>query len=155
MVDVPFPWDYRTIGRDDLPFGPGVEHSRLHAGLLVGDVAVIALLLAAGMVRHDENPLAMAEHAVLVVGPFLLAWIVAAGLAGSYTRRARASVGAAVANATGIWLLAALAGSALRATPVLPGQSPPAFVAVVAGTGVVALAVWRGLVTAVVGPAGR
>lgn len=139
----------------DRPFVPGVERSRLHAVTFVGDVAVIALLLSAGMVRHDENPLAMPEHAVLVVGPFVLAWVAVAPLTGSYTARARESVTGAAANAAGAWLVAVLAASALRAAEFLPGQSPPTFVAVVGGTGAVALALWRGLVTAVVGPAGR
>lgn len=139
----------------DLPFAPGVERSALDGGLFAGDAAVIALLLAGGMMRHHENPLAMPERVVLVVGPFLVAWAVAAVLTGAYTERARTSVAGAMATGAWTWLLATVGGAALRATAVFPGQSPATFVAVVAGFGAVAVALWRGLVTAAVGPAGR
>lgn len=138
---------------DDQPFAVGVEPTRLHAGLLVGDVAVILLLLGAGMLRHGEVPWLLPERSLLVIGPFLLSWFVAAALLGAYTSDARGSVFDATVNATGTWVVAALGGAALRATPMLPGGAPVSFVAVVVGVGVLGLAAWRGLVTAVVGPA--
>ena len=139
----------------ELPFVIGAERSRLHAGLLVGDLAIIVLVLSGGMLRHDENPLEVPERALLVIGPFVLAWLVASFVLGAYTGDARRSTIDATENAAGTWLVAALVGSGLRATPYLPGDSPLVFVAVVVATGTVGLATWRGLVTHVVGPAER
>lgn len=139
----------------DLPFAVGAERSRLHAGLFVGDVALIVLLLAGGMVRHRELPWEIPERTVLVIGPFVLAWLVASLLMGAYTADARRSTVDAVVNVAGTWLVAALLGVGLRATPSLPGGAPPTFVAVVVGFGAVGLVLWRGAVTLVVGPAGR
>lgn len=139
----------------DLPFDVGVERSRLHAGLFVGDVAVIVLLLSGGMMRHDANPLVVPERAVLVIGPFVLSWLVVSYALGAYTSDARRSTIAAATNAAVAWLVAAVVGASLRSTPYLPGNAPLSFVAVVAGVGAVGLAVWRGAVTAIAGPAGR
>lgn len=139
----------------DLPFAVGVERSRLHAGLFVGDVAIIVAVLSLGMNQHNENPLAMPERAALVIGPFVLAWLVASVVLGAYTANARRSVIDATENAAGTWLAAALVGAGLRATAYLPGDSPLVFVAVVVATGAVGLATWRGVITAIVGPAER
>jgi len=139
----------------DLPFGVGVERSRLHAGLLVGDVLLVVLVLSAGMLRHNENPLELPGRALLVIGPFVVGWLVAAVLLGAYTSDARRSVGGTVVNATVTWFVAALVGSGLRATSFLPGNAPLVFVGVVVGTGAVGMVLWRGVFTAVVGPAGR
>jgi hypothetical protein len=139
----------------ELPFAVGVERSRLHGLLFAGDVVVVVVLLSAGMVRHGENPLVLFERAVLVIGPYVLGWLLAAALLGAYTTVARRSVGDAAANAAGSWFVAALVGSGLRATPALPGGAPPTYVAVVVGTGFVALVGWRAAVTVVVGPVGR
>lgn len=139
----------------DLPFAVGAERSPLHAGLLVGDVAIVVLVLSAGMVRHGESPLGVPGRAALVIGPFVASWLAVSYLLGAYTGDARRSVVAAMGNTGGTWAATAAVGAGLRATAYLPGNSPPTFVAVVAGTGAVALAAWRGVVTAVVGPAGR
>lgn len=139
----------------DLPFVVGVERSRLHAGLFVGDVAIIALVLSAGMLRHDVDPLARPEYTALVVGPFLVSWLVVASVLGAYTGDARRSVVDATENAAGTWLVTVLVAAGLRSTPYLPGESPLTFVAVVVAVGAVALAVWRGVVTSAVGPAER
>lgn len=139
----------------DLPFVIGAERSRLHALLFVGDIAVIVGLLGGGMMRHGNVPWLIPERAALVIGPFVLAWLVVSWVLGAYTGDARRSTIDATENAAGTWLAAALVGSGLRATSFLPGDAPLTFVAVVVGTGVVGLAAWRGAVTAVVGPAER
>jgi hypothetical protein len=139
----------------DLPFVIGAERSRLHGALFVGDVSLIVLLLSFGMVRHNENPLALPERAVLVIGPFVLSWLVVSYVLGAYTGDARRSTVDATENAAGTWLVAALVGAGLRSTSYLPGNAPLSFVAVVVATGAVALSAWRGGVTAIVGPAER
>jgi hypothetical protein len=41
------------------------------------------------------------------------------------------------------WVGAAILGSGIRATPVFAGGATPAFVAVIAATGALGIAVWR------------
>lgn len=129
-------------------FATGVERTRRHAGLLAADLLVVALVMLAGMVRHHPDLFAVAGRVVLVVGPFAVGWLVAAPLAGAYRDTGRRSVAEAAANGAGAWTLAALVGAGLRALPFLPGDSPPSFVAVVVGTGALAVAAWRAAFTA-------
>lgn len=137
----------------DLPFVIGAERSRLHGGLFVGDVVLIVLIMGLGMIRHNEIPWEVPERAVLVIGPFVLAWLVVSYVMGAYTGDARRSTVDATENASGTWLVAALVGAGLRSSPYLPGNSPLTFVAVVVATGALALSLWRGGVTMIVGPA--
>jgi hypothetical protein len=71
---------------------------------------------------------------------------------GAYTGDARRSVVDATENASGTWFVTALVGAGLRSSPYLPGESPLTFVAVIVAAGAVALSVWRGGVTQIVGP---
>lgn len=139
---------------NELPFGvgAGVERTRQHALLAAGDVVVVSAVLVAGLLRHNQNPVSYPGYAAVVLAPFLLGWAVAAVLLGTYTVDARGSPLEAVVSGVGTWLLAALLGAALRATPYLPGNAPPTFVAVVAGTGAVGFVLWRGVAAAVLRP---
>jgi hypothetical protein len=139
----------------ELPFVIGAERSRLHAALFVGDIVVIVLLLAGGMMRHGEVPWEVPRRAALVIGPFLVSWLVVSYVLGAYTGDARRSTVDATENAAGTWLVAAVVGAGLRSTPYLPGESPITFVAVVLAVGTLGLAAWRGGVTHVVGPGER
>ena len=138
-----------------LPFGVGLDPSRRHLAVAVGDLLVVSVLIFYGVVHHYVaepgasgilGALPPAGHVAAVVGPFLVGWVVAAVLAGAYTRAALASPLAAVVNGVGTWVLAALLGSALRATPLFPGGAPPIFILAVLGTGTVGFVLWRGVV---------
>ena len=146
----------RSLSRvSALPFGVGLERSRRHLAVAVGDFLVVSVLIFYGVLHHYVTDpgasgilgtLPPAGYVVAVIAPFLVGWAVAAVLAGAYTRAALASPLAAVVNGVGTWVLAALIGSALRATPIFPGGAPPIFVLAVVGTGVVGFTLWRGVV---------
>ena len=115
--------------------------------LAVGDVVVIVLFLALGTVRHNDvafllgNP----DHLAMVVVPFLIAWALAAPLLGAYSPGAAESAKAAVPLALRAWLVAAVVGVAVRATPFFPGGFALTFLAVTLVVGAVALGAWRWL----------
>lgn len=129
--------------RYGLSVRPGIDRSPRTLGVVAGDLAAIVLVLSAGMLRHGVNPLARPGHAAAVVAPFVLGWVLAAPAAGAYAREAREDLRASVGTAAVAWVVAAPVGAALRATPPLPGRSPPTFVLVVAGVGLAALVAWR------------
>jgi hypothetical protein len=136
----------------ELPFIIGVERSRLHGKLFVGDLLLIVAVMSVGMLQHNEIPWQVPERTALVIGPFLVSWLVVAYVMGAYTGDARRSVIDATENASGTWFVTALVGAGLRSTPYLPGESPLTFVAVIVAAGAVALSVWRGGITQIVGP---
>jgi hypothetical protein len=132
----------------------GFLAKRLDAGtwpLAVGDVLVIALVLAAGTAHHhgvaflQTNPLYLAG----VLAPFLVGWAVASVPLGAYSPGAGESAKSAVPLALRAWLVADLLGLGLRATPLFRGGVEPVFAVVTVVTGGVALAAWRYLAFAV------
>lgn len=120
--------------------------TRRTAALLVGDLLAIVAVLTAGLLRHGVDPVAMPGHAALVIGPFVVGWLVAAPLLGAYARPTLASAGPTVGVAVLAWGPAALVGVVARATPAVPGSTPPVFVAVVAGFGALGVGAWRTVV---------
>lgn len=127
--------------------GTRIDWSPSTAWLALGDGLVIVAFLVVGELRHDVNPVAQPGHVAITIAPFLLGWLIAAPLVGAYSERARRSVPASVVFAIVSWLVADLIGAALRATPVIPGNSPVTFVAVTFGVGGVSLAIWRAVAT--------
>lgn len=116
--------------------------------LFVVDLAIIALQLSYGLIVHGTDPLAVPFYTAETVVPFLLGWLLVAPMMGVYTARIRGSL-TETALAVGIaWIVAALIGVGLRATPWFVGGAPPTFVLVTVGTGLATLLPWRLLVTA-------
>jgi hypothetical protein len=116
--------------------------------LLVVDLAIIAAQLSYGLVIHGTDPLSVPIHTAETVAPFLLAWLLVAPMLGVYTARIRQSITETVLAITIAWIVAALIGVGLRATPWLTGGAPLAFVLVTIGTGLLTLLPWRLLATA-------
>jgi hypothetical protein len=126
------------------------DRSATTALLLVGDLAVIVLQLSAGLVSHGIDPLAEPAYTAETVAPFLIGWLLVAPILGVYTARVRESFTETVLSVGVAWIVAALVGLGLRATPWLPGGAPAVFVAVTVGVGLVALVAWRLIATAAV-----
>ncbi|WP_058365762.1 DUF3054 domain-containing protein [Haloparvum sedimenti] len=108
-----------------------------------GDVTAISAFLGVGLLAHAINPLAFPRHAALTALPFLLAWAVVAPLSGVYGREIRGDLRALVPRVTVVWTVTSLLGAGLRATPMLPGDSPPTFLLVNVGIGLAFLLPWR------------
>lgn len=117
--------------------------------VLLGDLGIIVAQLSYGLVVHGTDPLAAPLYTAETVAPFLLGWLIAAPMLGVYTARTRGSLVETILGVTVAWIVAALIGVGLRATPWLVGGAPPTFVLVTVVTGLVTLLPWRVLVTLV------
>ncbi|MDL5361107.1 DUF3054 domain-containing protein [Halalkalicoccus sp. NIPERK01] len=119
------------------------DRSAVTALLLVVDLAIIIAQLSYGLVVHGTDPLAVPLYTAETVAPFLLGWLLVAPVLGVYSARVRGSL-VETTLAVGIaWIVAALIGVGLRATPWLVGDAPLAFVLVTVGTGLATLLPWR------------
>ncbi|MFC7007586.1 DUF3054 domain-containing protein [Halalkalicoccus salilacus] len=70
-----------------------------------------------GLRSHGVDPLASPAYTAETVAPFLLGWLVVAPLLGVYTARVRESFAETLLSVGLAWIVAALAGIGLRATP--------------------------------------
>ncbi|WP_458187911.1 DUF3054 domain-containing protein [Haladaptatus sp. NG-WS-4] len=122
------------------------DRSPVTAGLVVGDVLVLAAFLIVGELQHGvspiENPLLVAD----TIAPFLVGWVVGSLVVGAYGTRARQSVWDAALLAGGTWLVAAAIGLLLRSTRYFHGSAPWTFAAVVTSVGLFSFVLWRGVV---------
>lgn len=125
------------------------DRSVTTAALLLGDLAIITLQLSGGLRSHGVDPLASPAYTTETVAPFLLGWLLVAPLLGVYTARVRESFAETLLSVGLAWIVAALAGIGLRATPWLQGGAPAAFVAVTIGVGLATLLPWHLLVTVI------
>ncbi|MFB6221146.1 MAG: DUF3054 domain-containing protein [Halolamina sp.] len=110
--------------------------------LAVGDLLVILLVIALGMVNHGSltGPAALLATAA----PFLVGWAVSSVPVGAYSAGAAESAKAAVPLAIRSWVPAAVVGIVIRgATQSAFGTGLAVFLVVMVVTGSVALAVWR------------
>lgn len=111
--------------------------------VLAGDVLVVAAFIGYGLVSHGIVPWEYPVHTVDVLTPFLVSWLLVAGVAGLYHRRTFESLRRTALLTAGGWVVASLLGSALRATAFFPGDAPLAFVLVNLGFGMAFMLPWR------------
>lgn len=114
--------------------------------LIVFDFLLIVALVAWGLTTHHVDPLDRPLYTLQTAAPFLVGWLIMAPVAGALSRQARSRVTFTGIAAGASWLGAAIIGSAIRATPLLPGGADPVFVLVMVGTGLVIMVPWRVLV---------
>ncbi|KZN24085.1 hypothetical protein A4G99_06395 [Haladaptatus sp. R4] len=119
------------------------DRSGTTAGLFIGDIVVLLVLLAVGSLRHHDPIFQEPLYFANTVAPFLIGWLISAFMVGLYSSRARRSIRTSVLFADGTWITAALIGAALRATSFFHGESPVSFVLVMLGFGILFLTVWR------------
>lgn len=122
------------------------DRSAMTVLLLVVDAALIAGQLSYGLVIHGTAPLADPLYTAETIAPFLVGWLLVAPMLGVYTARVRESLVETALAVTIAWIVAALIGVGLRATPWLVGGAPPTFVLVTVVTGLATLLPWRLLV---------
>lgn len=122
---------------------PLIEARHSTAVLVLGDTAVILLVIAVGLTTHDIAPLTNVWYTIRTALPFLIGWALAAPVLGAYGRRARDSIPLVVLIVFVVWGVAVLIGGAIRATDLVPGGSPPIFVAVTFASGLLGLVPWR------------
>lgn len=126
---------------------PRISRNRFQLGIAVGDMVAIVFLIGIGLLSHGTNPLASISRTLLTTVPYLLGWSVAALLTRLYRQTTLESYSRTVTVCAGTWILAALIGSVIRTSRVFPGDSPPIFVLVMIGMGLLTLVPWRILAT--------
>lgn len=122
-----------------------IDRSSRTFTLAAGDVFFIALFVGLGQARHGADSFSAPLATVETLVPFLVGWFVAAIALGAYAADALESVPKAVRVTASAWIVGALIGQALRATPVFEGSAAPAFVLVSLVVGLVLLVPWRAL----------
>lgn len=112
----------------------------------VVDVGLIVAVLAWGLHTHAVDPVRSPVYTARTVVPFLVGWVIWAPIVGAYGGRALGSPRRGLAISVLAWVAAAVTGAGIRATPLVPGDAPWIFVAVIAGVGTAVLVPWRALV---------
>lgn len=120
-----------------------VDSVPMAVGLALGDAAALGLFVLIGEVSHGNRPFENPEMVIGTLAPFLLAWLVVAGVGGLYTSDALLSPRRAVSWALPAWIFAGLLGHALRATPLFRGGTALSFIVVSLVAGGALLLGWR------------
>ncbi len=120
-----------------------VDRAPIVPALLVGDVGAILLFVGIGINSHGGDPLGEPAHLVLTAAPFLLSWLLVALLGGLYTTDAVLGLRRALSWTVPAWVVAALLGQGLRATPWFPGDTAVTFAIVSIVAGGALLTGWR------------
>ena len=113
--------------------------------IAVGDIVFLLAFLTIGALEHNpadylmENPLVWAG----IVAPFLIGWIAVAPLVGAYSPGAGESAKSSIPLAVRSWILAAVVGMALRASPLFAGGFAATFAIIMLVGGALFLGVWR------------
>lgn len=120
-------------------FGGRVEATTRTLGLALGDVAMIALFVLVGELRHGGT----FAGGVQTFGQFFVGWLLVSVVAGVYGPRALEAPRQAVVQVVAAWVLAAIIGQLVRLAMTPGSVVQLSFVAVSIGFGGAFLAVWR------------
>lgn len=111
--------------------------------LVALDLILISLLIAWGLTEHAVNPVDRPVYTLRTIVPFAIGWLIMSPVAGAYSTRALRSMRVMALATFAGWIGAAVAGVAIRATPLVPGSGDPVFLLVMIGTGLLVLLPWR------------
>jgi len=128
-----------------------IDLSSKTAILAAGDLAAILLFVALGVSRHGGDPLVDVGRVAGVLVPFLVGWLLVAGVAGLYASDAPATLAQSTLVVLLAWTLAVVVAQALRATALFRGNADLAFALVSVGVGGVLLCLWRVAATVTLG----
>lgn len=120
-------------------FGGRVEASTRTLGLALGDLAMIALFVLVGELRHGGT----LAGGIETFGQFLVGWLLVSGVAGVYGPRALEGPRQAVVRVVAAWVIAAIIAQLVRLAMTPGSLVQPTFVAVSIGFGGAFLAGWR------------
>lgn len=115
------------------------EPSSRTLGLALGDMAMIAVFVGIGELRHGGGVAAGLE----TFGQFAIGWGLVALAAGVYGPTALETWRRAVVQGVAAWIVAALVGQLLRVLVTPGGSMQPAFVLVSVASGGLLLGAWR------------
>jgi hypothetical protein len=121
-----------------------IELSMTTAMLALGDIVAITMFVAAGEYTHGFNPLVDVGRVAGTLAPFLIGWVLIAGVSGLYVESSINSIRGALGWTFLGWILAVVIAQALRATTVFHGNAAVTFALVSIGVGGFLLCLWRG-----------
>lgn len=115
------------------------------AAVVAGDLFVLFAVFAYGQSRHGYFFWEAPVRTALILAPFALGWLVFGLLAGLFVPERLRGLGATrlVPTVLAAWTGGVVVGGALRATAVLPGNSPAVFLVVQVVFGSLFLVPWR------------
>ncbi len=120
-----------------------IDISSKTAVLAVGDLSAILLFVAVGEYTHGYNPLVDVGRVAGTFAPFLIGWLLMAGIAGLYATDAPGTLGSATILTLLSWVAAVAVAQALRATSVFHGNPALTFAVVSVLVGGLLLCCWR------------
>lgn len=126
-----------TVGRGR------IELSATSATLAAGDVAAILLFVAVGEYTHGYNPFIAVGRVAGTLAPFLVGWVLVAGLSGMYASDATVGLKRVLGVTFVSWVLAVVVAQALRATAYFHGDAALTFAVVSVVVGGTLLCLWR------------
>lgn len=109
------------------------------------DTAAIAGLVLVGLISHGVNPLVRPLYALDTILPFVVGWLVCAGLLGLYRDRRRDPFRRHLRSVTVCWLAAANVALLIRGSSVTAGSITWPFPLVLTGFGLVVILASRTL----------
>jgi len=127
-----------------------IDLSPKTALLAAGDLGAILLFVAIGEYTHGYNPLVDVGRVAGTFVPFLVGWLLVAGIAGLYASDAVASLPRLLGVTVGSWVGAVAVAQLLRATEFFHGNAALTFALVSVGVGGVFLLVWRTAATLII-----
>lgn len=115
------------------------------AAVVLGDLLVLFAVFAYGQSRHGYFFWEAPVRTALILAPFAVGWLVFGLLSGLFVpgRVTGLGRGRLVATVVAAWIGGVVVGGALRATAVLPGNSPVVFLVVQVVFGSLFLVPWR------------
>lgn len=131
--------------------GGRFKASRRTLGLAVGDIAMIALFVLLGELRHSGTLASGVETFV----QFGIGWLLVSVIAGVYSDQTLNGPRRAVVQVVAAWVIAAVIGQLVRLAMTPGSFIHPSFLAVSIGFGGAFLAGWRYVAARVVGPNSR
>jgi hypothetical protein len=116
--------------------------------VLLGDLAVVFAFVAVGQYKHGYFFWEFPRRTVVVLSPFVVAWLVVALPAGLFSDRTLTSYRDTALLLVPAWVCASLLSGAIRRTALIPGNAPVSFLLVNLVFGLLFLGTWRVLATA-------
>lgn len=124
-----------------------IDLSSKTALLAAGDLGAILLFVAVGEYTHGYNPLVDVGRVAGTFAPFLIGWLLVAGVAGLYASDAPGTLANATLGTLLSWVVAVVIAQGLRATSVFHGGAALTFAVVSILVGGLLLTLWRTGVT--------
>lgn len=111
--------------------------------VLAGDLLVLFAFIATGQYTHHYYFWQLPEHTLMVLTPFVIAWLLVASLVGLFSPEKMQRYGKTAGLVVVAWVGASLLGGFIRATAYFPGGMPADFLLANLVFGLLFVLPWR------------